>query len=72
MSFHSVAVVLTPVQTKQIRINIHKRNNAKKHSTNNTEHSKYKYIYYHNTHTYTHPHVITPPPPPTHTHTHTS
>jgi len=24
-----VAVVLTPVQTKQIRINIHKRNNTK-------------------------------------------
>ena len=27
LSCHSVAVVLTPVQTKQIRINIHKRNN---------------------------------------------
>ena len=26
--FLSVAVVLTPVQTKQIRINIHKRNNT--------------------------------------------
>ena len=26
LSFHSVAVVLTLVQTKQIRINIHKRN----------------------------------------------
>jgi hypothetical protein len=28
LSFHSVAVVLTPVQTKQIRINIHTRNNT--------------------------------------------
>jgi len=28
-SFHSMAVVLTVVQTKQIRINIHKRNNTK-------------------------------------------
>ena len=27
--FHSVAVVLTLVQTKQIRINAHKRNNTK-------------------------------------------
>ena len=27
-SFHSVGVVLTLVQTKQIRINIHKRNNT--------------------------------------------
>ena len=33
-----MAVVLTPVQTKQIRINIHKRNNTKR-STNNTKHS---------------------------------
>jgi len=29
LSCHSVAVVLTLVQTKQIRINIHKRNNTK-------------------------------------------
>jgi hypothetical protein len=28
-SLHSVAVVLTLIQTKQIRINIHKRNNTK-------------------------------------------
>jgi hypothetical protein len=37
LSCHSVAVVLTPVQIKQIRINIHKRNN--------TKHSKCKYTY---------------------------
>jgi len=43
LSFHSVAVVLTLVQTKQI-INIHKRDNTK-HSTNNTKDSKYKYTY---------------------------
>ena len=29
LSCHPVAVVLTLVQTKQIRINIHKRNNTK-------------------------------------------
>jgi len=29
MCCHSVAAVLTTVQTKQIRINIHKRNNTK-------------------------------------------
>jgi hypothetical protein len=46
LSFHSVAVVLTPVQTKQIGINIHKRNNKK--------HSKYKYTCYQNTHTLQH------------------
>ena len=34
-----MAVVLTLVQTQQIRINIHKRNNTK-HSTNNTKHNK--------------------------------
>ena len=45
-----MAVVLTPVQTKQIRINIHKGNNTKKHSTK-TKHSEYKYAYYQNTHT---------------------
>jgi len=37
-----VAVVLIPVQTKQIRINIHKGNNTKiTYSTNNTNPSKY-------------------------------
>jgi len=46
-----MAVVLTLVQTKQIRINIRKRNNTKKHSTNNTKHSKYNYTFYQNTHT---------------------
>jgi len=45
LSCHSVAVVLTLVQTKQIRINIHKRNI--------TKHSKYKCTYYQNTLIYT-------------------
>jgi len=45
-----MAVVLTLVQTKQIRLNTHKQNNRK--------HSKYKYTYYQNTHTYTRPKVI--------------
>ena len=52
LSCHLVAVVLTPVQTKQIRINIHIWNNTKKQNTNNTKHSKYKYTYYQNTNTY--------------------
>jgi hypothetical protein len=62
-----VAVVLTLVQTKQMRINVHKRNNTKhstnntKHSTNNKKHSKYKYTYYQNTHTYTRPHITKQP-----------
>jgi hypothetical protein len=64
LSFYSVAVVLTLVYTKQIRINIHKGNNTKhstnntKHSTNNIKHSKYKFTCYKNNHTivktYTH------------------
>jgi len=71
LSCHSVAVVLTLVQSKQIGINIHKRNN-KKHSTNNTKHSKYrshitKTPTHYKTHTYTHPHITKP----TLTHTHT-
>ena len=53
-----MAVVFTLVQTKQIRINLHERNNTKKHSKNNTKHSKYKYTYYQNTHTYTHTHTL--------------
>ena len=32
LSCHSVAVVLAPVQRKQIRINIHKRNKTKKNT----------------------------------------
>jgi len=47
MRFHSVAVALTLVQTKQIRINIHKPNNTK-HRTNKTKHSKHKHTYYQN------------------------
>jgi hypothetical protein len=58
LSCHSVAVVLTLVQTKQIRINKLERDN--KNSTNNTKHSKYKYTYYQNNHTLQN----------THTHTH--
>jgi len=50
-----VAVVLTLVQTKQIRTNIDTRNNIKKHSTKNTKHSKYKYTYCQNTHTLQNP-----------------
>ena len=48
LSFHSVAVVFTLVQTKQI---IYINETIPKHSTNNTKHSKYKYTYYQNTHT---------------------
>jgi len=45
-----LAVVLTLVEIKQIRINI-LNETIQKHSTNNTKHSKYKYTYYQNTHT---------------------
>jgi len=67
-----VAVLLTLVQTKQIRINIHKRNNT------TTQYKRYKtqYIQIHIlpkhtlitklTHTHTHPHITKPK----HTHTH--
>ena len=48
LSFHSVAVVLTLVKTKQI---IYINKTIQKHSTNNTKHSEYKYTYYQNTHT---------------------
>ena len=48
LSFHPVAVVLTPVQTKQI---IYVNETIQKHSTHNTKHSKYKYTYYQNTDT---------------------
>jgi len=63
LSFHSVAVVLTQVQTKQIRIDIHKRSNTK------TLYRQYKTQYMQvyilpthphncqNTPTYTHPHI---------------
>ena len=51
-----MTVVLTLVQTKQIRINIHKPK-IQKNSTNNTKHSKYKYTYYQNTHTLQNPHI---------------
>ena len=40
---------------KQVRINIHKRNN-----TNNTKQSIYKYTYYQNTHTFQTSHIHTP------------
>jgi hypothetical protein len=53
-SSHSVAVVLTPVQTKELRINIPKWNNTKT-QYKNTKHSKYKDTHYQNTpHTLTH------------------
>ena len=63
MSCHSVAVVLTLVQTKQIRINIHQRNNTKNtvqiiQNTVNTSiritltPTRYK------THTHTHTHTL--------------
>ena len=48
LSFHSVAVVLTLEEIKQI---IYIKEKIQKHSTNNTKHSKYKYTYYQNTHT---------------------
>ena len=62
MSCHSVAVVLTPVQTKQIGINTHKRNNTKNivqtiQNTVNTSTHITKTPTHYKTHTYTHPHI---------------
>jgi hypothetical protein len=77
VSFHSVAVVLALIQTKQIRINIHKRNNTK------TQYKQYKTqsVQVHITKTPTqlskHPHITKPVhihphiTKPTHTHNHT-
>ena len=45
-----MAVVLTLVQTKQIRININKRNNTKT-QYKQYKYNKYKYTYYQHTHT---------------------
>ena len=55
LSCHSVAVVLTLVQTKQIIINIHERNNTEKYKQYKTEHIQVHILP--NTHTYTHPHI---------------
>jgi len=62
LSCHSVAVVLTLVQTKQIRINIHKQDIAKItvqtiHNTVNTSIHTTKTPTHYKTHTYTHPHI---------------
>jgi len=62
LSCHSVTVVLTPVQIKQIRINIHKRNNTKntvqtiQNTVNASTHMTRTPTHY-KTHTYTHPHI---------------
>jgi hypothetical protein len=58
-SCHSVAAVLTPVHTKQIRINIHKRNNTKNRvqTTQNTVNSS---THTTKTHPHTHPHITKP------------
>jgi len=57
-----VAVVLTLAQTKQIRINIHKRNNTKNtvqtlQNTVNTRIRITKTPTHYKTHTYTRPHI---------------
>jgi capsular polysaccharide biosynthesis protein len=75
LNFHSVTAVLTPVQTKQTRINIHKRNNKKTVQTiqntvntstritkTPTQLSEHPHI---TNPAHTHPHITKP----THTHT---
>ena len=62
MSCHLVAVVFTLVQTKQIRINIHKQNNTKNtvqtmQDTVNKSTRITKTPTHNKTHTYTHPHI---------------
>ena len=81
LSFHSVAVVLTRVETKQLRINIYKRNNTKtQYKQHKTQYTQVNILPKHphncqNTPTYTHPHIIkhvqTTTVQDTHTHTHT-
>jgi len=73
LSCHSVAVVHTLVQTRQVRINIHKRNNTKNtaqtmQDTVNTSLHITKTPTHTHTHTlqYSHAHITIP----THTHTH--
>ena len=63
IEFHSVAVVFTLVQTKQIRIHIHKRDNTIQNTINTSTH-------YQNTHTLQSPHIHTPTHYKTHTYTH--
>jgi len=63
LSCDSVAVVLTLVQTKQIRMNIHKRNDAKNtvktiQNTVNINTHITKTPTHYNTHTYTHMHTL--------------
>jgi hypothetical protein len=61
LSCHSVAVVFTLVQTKQLKINIHKRNNTKtqykQYKTQQIQIHIAKTPAHYKTHTYTHPHV---------------
>jgi hypothetical protein len=62
-SFHSVAVVPTLVQTKQIRINIHKQNNTKntvktiQNTVNTSTHISKTLTQLSKHPTYTHPHI---------------
>jgi hypothetical protein len=74
-SCHSMAVVLTLVETKQIRINIHKRNNIKgRVRTIQNTGSTSIHITKIPTHTHTHtlqiPHIHTPTHYKSHTYTH--
>jgi len=62
LSCHSVAVVLTLVQTKQLRLNTHKRCNTKNtvqtiQNTVNTSTHTTKTPIHCKTHTHTHPHI---------------
>jgi len=63
LSCHLVAVVIKLVQTKQIRINIHKRNNTRtQYKQYKTQHIQVHILSKHphnrqKTHTYTHPQI---------------
>ena len=70
-----MAVVLTLIQTKQIRINTHKRNNTKNtvqtaQNTVNTSTHIAKTATHTHTHTLQNPHINTPTHYKTHTYTH--
>ena len=52
-----MAVVFTLVQEKTNKNKFTYTSQYKKHSTNDTKHSKYKYTYHKNTHTSQNPHT---------------
>jgi hypothetical protein len=70
MIYLLTAIGLTPGGSSTVHIYTHIHQQYKKHSTNNTKHSKYQCTYYQNTHTLQNPHIHTRTHYKTHTYTH--